>query len=643
MAIADMTRHSIQDHENANKSPVMMPNWYQYLMGLAQAAPLLPAWGNPARLYQLRRLFYEQTNTLVVGALVNMKNRVVQTPWEIRGPKTRTPYFQSLFQSACFGAGFGAWTSQMGQDYLTLDSGAVAELIGPGNPDTPLRDRLTGLNALDGLRCYHTGDPEFPVYYQSHIDNKLHKLHWTRVFRWVDSPSPDPMFRGLGLSAMSRAAGVAQITMLLNQYQTNSLHDAPSKGILGINGTVDTFFANAVDKYESGRMAGKASVLQDLIVLFSSDPANKLAFELIKFGEMPTGETAESILRNQCNLLALAIGDDPQNIMPLSSSALGSGAQSSVLHKKGEGKTYGLMLTDLERLINTAGLPRNMEFKWKEHDAEQDQQEAQTAQAWAGVTTSLTSQQTIDQQEARRLLANNVEAIGDVLLDEAGQVVRLPDNDPKEADDDVVVEDNTPIGTEADVTSGEKARESTQAQFETAIGDLFAAAVNGDIERRRFGVVARGLIASYGRKAYRDGLEAGGADAAEISDEELAEISRIAVEQSQYVTGVGEAIFIDGKVSPAQAAGKPQLWWNKSIMPFYEAGLVSADKNGNYEFRLGATEDHCNDCARLNGQVHRLRNWVKSGWMPRANKLSCGGWKCDCRLEKTSRSVSGSY
>lgn len=639
LAIANMP-NSVQEHEQASKSSVLSPMWYQSMMANSQAMPILPAWGNPARLYQLRRLWYEQRNTLVVGALVGLKNSVVQTPWELVGPKTRTPYFQDVFQGANAEMGFGAWLSQMSQDYLDLDSGAVSEIAGPGAPDTPLRDRVTGLNALDGLRCYHTGDPEFPIYYQSHISNKLHKLHKTRIMRWVDSPSPDPAFKGLGYSAMSRAANVAQIMMMLAQYEINALDEAPARGILAISGIVEAFYLRSKDNFESSRLPNKMTLMRDLLELTTADPTHKIEVALTKFSEMPEGSTSETILRNQVNLLALAIGVDPQDIFPLSSSAMGSGQQSTILHQKGKGKSYGLMLTDLERLINTALLPRNMEFRWKEHDAEQDQQEAQTAQTWAGMTTTLLSSGVISSDEARKLLANNVAAFGDLLLDEAGQV-RLPDDDPKV--EETVVEDNTPIGTEPDVTTGEKAREDTQAQFELAIGDLFVAAVNGDVDRRRFGVVARGLIASYGRKAYRDGLEAGGADAAEISDEELAEISRIAVEQSQYVTAVGEAIFKDDAVSPAEAEGKPQLWWNKSIMPFYQAGLVSADKNGNYEWMLGATEEHCTHCLRLNKQVHRLRNWVERGWLPQSSKLECGGWRCDCRLEKTKRQVSGSY
>lgn len=632
--VADMTKYSVQEHENAAKSPVVIPSWYYQLMALNQATPVLPAWGLPSRLFQQRRLWYEQTNTLVVGALVNLKNRVVQTPWEIRGPKSRTPEFQKIIQKFSF--------SKASQDYLSLDSGSVWEVVGKGAPDTALRGRVLGLNVLDGLRCYHTGDPEFPVYYQSHITNKLHKMHWTRVVRWVDSPSPDPYFRDLGISAISRAASVAQITMLLTQYQINALHDAPSKGILAINGTTDTFFNMAMDNRESRHIPGQADPLHDLILLFSSDPALKLTLELIKFSEMPSGETADSILRNQCNLLALAIGDDPQNILPLASSALGSGAQSNILHKKGEGKTYGLMLTDLERLINQSVLPKNMELKFKSHDTEQDQHEAQTAQLWSGVATSLQSQTTIDQQEARQLLANNVEAFSDLLLDESGQV-RLPDNDPKESGD-VIVDDVAPLGTDPETTiEGEKALGTTQEQFEAAIGDLFAGAVAGDLKRQRFGIVARGLIASYGAKAYRDGLRAGGVDPAEISDEELAEISRLAAEQSVYVTNVGTAIYKDEAVSPAQAEGKPQLWWNKSIIPFYQAGLASADKNSMYEWFLGATEEHCSTCSRLNGQRHRLRDWIKRGLMPQASKLECGGWLCDCRVEKTYQPATGSY
>jgi hypothetical protein len=621
MAIVDM-KYSVQETEKASKSSVLTPAFYQWAFGGGHAFSAIPAWGLPSRLYQLRRLWYEQTNTLVVGALIGLKNTIVQTPWELSGPKSRTPFFQDMFQSANKGKGFGTFMSQICQDYLDLDSGAVIEIVGPGAPDTPLRGRITSLNALDGLRSYHTGDPEFPIYYQSHISNKLHKMHWSRVACWVDSPSPDPYFRDLGLSAMSRAATVAQITMLLSQYQTNTLNDIQERGILGISGMVEAYYHRAKDNYEASRAAGTPGLLPDILELLSNDPQYKLALEYIKFSEMPTGETSETLLRNQVNLLALAIGVDPQDIFPLASSAMGSGQQSTVLHQKGKGKTYGLMLTELERLINIAVLPKNMEFKFKPADGEQDQVEAQTAQLWAGIATSLTSSGIINQKAAQQLLAKNVEAFGDLLLDEAGQV-RLPDDDPK-PDDETVAEDTTTIGTDPEAQTGEKALGDTQSQFEAAIGDLFAAAVSGQMKRSRFGIVARGLIASYGAKAYRDGLRDGGVDPTEISDEELAEISQIAAQQSIYVTGVGEAIYKDERVSPDQAAGKPQLWWNKSIMPFYQAGLASADKNGNYE-------------------VHRLRNWIKSGWMPQSSKLDCGGWRCDCRLVKTTREVSGSY
>lgn len=641
MAIVDMAqKYSVQEIVKARDTAVLSPLWYQFVASV-ESSLLLPAWGNAARLYQLRRLWYDQRNTLVTGALVGLKNKIVQTPWELSGPKTRTPHFQEVLQKASLGAGFSEFVSQIIQDYLTLDHGAFIEIIGAGYPDQSLRpERVLGINALDGLRCYPTGDPEYPVYYQSHVTNKLHKLHATRVIRMIDTPSPDPFFRRLGLSAMSRAANVANVMMHLTEYQVNSLDDAPADGIIAIKGIPDSYYHRAKDNFESNRKSGKVGTMRNLLELTSADPQYPVEVQYTQFSQMPQGETTDSMLRNYVNMLALAIGVDPQDIFPLASSAMGSGSQSAILAQKGKAQSYGLILTELERLINLAVLPRNMEFKWKQRDAEADTIEAQTAQQWAGMATTLLSSNVISQEEARKLIANNVEAFGDLLLDEAGQV-RLPDDDPKA--EETTVDDTTPVGTEPDVTTGEKALEDTQTQFETAIGSLFAKAVSGQTKRDSFGIVARGMIATYGAKAYRDGLRDGGIDPSEISQEELTEISQLAATQSQYVTAVAEAIYEDGNVSAAEAEGKPRLWWNKSMMPFYNAGLIAADKNGSYQFRLGSTEQHCNDCLRLNGQVHRIRDWVKSGWMPQSSSLECGGWRCDCRLEKTKEPITGSY
>lgn len=52
-------------------------------------------------------------------------------------------------------------------------------------------------------------------------------------------------------------------------------------------------------------------------------------------------------------------------------------------------------------------------------------------------------------------------------------------------------------------------------------------------------------------------------------------------------------------------------------------------------WRLGQTEQHCETCADLNGQRHRLDWFTSRNYIPRENgstTLACGGWRCDCGL-----------
>ena len=52
-------------------------------------------------------------------------------------------------------------------------------------------------------------------------------------------------------------------------------------------------------------------------------------------------------------------------------------------------------------------------------------------------------------------------------------------------------------------------------------------------------------------------------------------------------------------------------------------------------WRLGATEEHCDTCAWLNGKVERLQWFVDNKYIPRqagSQTLDCGGWRCDCGI-----------
>ena len=73
----------------------------------------------------------------------------------------------------------------------------------------------------------------------------------------------------------------------------------------------------------------------------------------------------------------------------------------------------------------------------------------------------------------------------------------------------------------------------------------------------------------------------------------------------------------------------------------YNAGLMYAQKNVVVEWELGDTEEHCETksgtigCLNLaNGPAHRISWYLSRDLIPRKNgaAMTCGGWRCDCRL-----------
>ncbi len=85
---------------------------------------------------------------------------------------------------------------------------------------------------------------------------------------------------------------------------------------------------------------------------------------------------------------------------------------------------------------------------------------------------------------------------------------------------------------------------------------------------------------------------------------------------------------------------RAKLWAQRWTEAYNEAvRLIALDGGGNLEWVYGDT-DHCSTCLSLNGIVARASEWDILGVKPQSapnNKLECGGWKCQCRLEPTKK------
>lgn len=72
------------------------------------------------------------------------------------------------------------------------------------------------------------------------------------------------------------------------------------------------------------------------------------------------------------------------------------------------------------------------------------------------------------------------------------------------------------------------------------------------------------------------------------------------------------------------------LWLLALSGVFAVSQLSGGEDDDLVGWQYGPT-DHCEDCVRLNGQVHTRKAWRESGWHPRAFHLACHGYWCQCR------------
>lgn len=105
-----------------------------------------------------------------------------------------------------------------------------------------------------------------------------------------------------------------------------------------------------------------------------------------------------------------------------------------------------------------------------------------------------------------------------------------------------------------------------------------------------------------------------------------------------FISDVVAARDAGEPISPLLA--RADLWAGRYADVVNRAKLETADKEEKLEWKLGATEEHCDTCAALNGLVAYASEWQMSGFHPQQPDnplLACHGWRCDCSLEPTDK------
>ncbi len=791
MVLAKAREQSVQELPKASKESPMADFFFLPM----HRGPLLDEWGTRNREKQLRRIYRHDYNWMVQGAFAGLLKRVASTPWEIRGPENLSgtaskwwaerikalgkvadssrpdiEYYQELLRQADWGRG---WTSfiKKGVDYLRQDGGWYWEIVAPGSPTGAPTAPPTMIAHLDSLRCFPTGDPEFPAVYTDR-KGKLHLLPAGRVVHLVDMPDGDESRPGYGLCALARAASISGREILQGRYIESFLDDKPAPGIASVSGLTRAQRDKAFAAFREEQSRDEQTPWGKTLWMFGADPAIPLNINTTTFQQPPEKFDFKVYTEINVNALALAIGVDVQDLWQLSSGNMGSGAQSEILHQKSKGKALGDLYAQIERAINDI-LPEEYEFTFKARDEQEDMHEAQVAGQWTSAVS--TARDDLQDNEARQILANNVPGFHDAITDEQGELIRVDDADVgaqdelpdamleqqellkpgAQADDqsasddvptsqlsqDITAQTVQPMATETKPIAGEDAQDikEVQAMLDAGlitigaaqelmgqspdpalaglylvdgvpvprerVGDLwqsrfgrgiagFDEVVSGDQrpddenekaldtslgrradadlgertkafqatrsayvdnwtdlvrsgndrstpDRTRFGISARGQLRRHGLEGFRDGLEEGGVEDRELSDDDFDTFSTWLAEQSMFVTELSQRIYqTEEVVDPERSA---EMWANKSLQRSFDLGRLSADANGLYEFFGPVVEKSCRHCRVLKGQRHRLKDYIRTGWLPKSDRLDCGGFNCVDQLVRIEGKARGRF
>lgn len=180
--------------------------------------------------------------------------------------------------------------------------------------------------------------------------------------------------------------------------------------------------------------------------------------------------------------------------------------------------------------------------------------------------------------------------------------------------------------------------------YEDDMEELIQLAQNGELNQEEFEsqmeeIVLAALLILF--------LLGSGKTADELTQAEQDFIDEQIQTSLDSIQDLAEDVF-SGKFIPSQDGGggnnllsRIGLWGGVAASIYY-AGLTRRP-GIKLEWVWNPDKDHCEDCQRLNGQVHTSEQWLDSGLYPKSTQLKCSGFNCGCSFVQTDKQTAGSF
>jgi hypothetical protein len=239
------------------------------------------------------------------------------------------------------------------------------------------------------------------------------------------------------------------------------------------------------------------------------------------------------------------------------------------------------------------------------------------------------------------MYANQVPAVADAITDKNGTVIRWDDADPKTEEQADDVDEILPASTEAQpveeapdanlATPEEKDYRRTRRNFIDTFNLAVKFLQQGDIGVGNAVVLIMDELQQGGREAMLDGMKRAGRRRPSINDAMERELASWLARQRPLVRRfIGDVQ--NGKFSDKEITRKGLIWANSSLEEMLYRGMIAGKPKKLWKWRINASKENCRTCLGMNGQVHLMQSYIRSGLVPKASILKCGGFECGCRL-----------
>lgn len=146
-------------------------------------------------------------------------------------------------------------------------------------------------------------------------------------------------------------------------------------------------------------------------------------------------------------------------------------------------------------------------------------------------------------------------------------------------------------------------------------------------------------------QAWNNGADEVGVAPDEMTRADIEILNAIIANENDFITRIAGEIQSDRDDGMTREdfekkyGARVDLWANRYNETVNRAKMQFGSKQ-KFVWELGATEEHCQTCSKLNGIVAFGHEWESTGFhpqMPPNPKLECEGWRCDCSLTPTNK------